>query len=346
VLAAGTTHRGFVSRPRLTLGHEQAVLCTTSNVAGVEGALQEAGCTKWVKFGEEYGAPRGWILVADADRTGRPRGFVPTNPVPLAEESDILNVLRPLPDIDISLGGGVPLGYSNWLAAYPPTIRILGDSQHAHKVLIDGKEATIGEDGVCRAPGWDEPGSHQVWCSNLSRSYSLIRLERTWDAWPAYVFQSPSGGGDRVAICGPLVRPLTIGETLGEVANRLEADDFIQGNLILLGAVPGEVFLAARRQDVRGAHCFPSPPFDPVWALPEQPLRCDKTTCCIRLVGDMSAPTNGVGPDHAGSTGAVSQWCRLILDASRKGLPVTPPAAEALWLRYKRFARSLWRRIR
>jgi hypothetical protein len=153
VLAAGTTHRGFVSCARLMLGHEHAVLCTLPKLAAVECALQKAGCAKWNKFGEEDGAPPGWILVSDTDSIGRIRGFVPTNPVPLEESSEILNVLRPLPQIDISLEGGVPLGHSSWLAGYPPSIRILGDVQHAHKVLIDGKEATIEGDGVCRVSG-------------------------------------------------------------------------------------------------------------------------------------------------------------------------------------------------
>jgi hypothetical protein len=341
VLAAGTTHRGFVSHPHLTLGHEHAVLCSTSKLAAVEGALQQAGCTKWSRFGDEYGAPLGWVLVADTDRTGRPQGFVPTKPVRLEENSDILNVLRPLPEIEISLEGGVPLGYSKWLAGYPPMIRILGDAEHAHKVLIDGREATVGQDRVCSVPGWDEPGFHEIWCSSIRRGYTLIRLERIWDAWPAYIFVSPSGVGDRVAICGPLVRPLTIEETLGEVTNCLEADEGM-----LLGAVPGEIFSAVRRQDIRGARCLLSPPFDAVWALPKEPLRCDKTEHRIRLIGDMRTPGNGVGRNHTGSAGTVLQWCRLILDAGRKGLPVEPPAAGGLWLSYKRYARRLWRRSR
>jgi hypothetical protein len=344
VLAAGTTHRGFVSCPRLTLGGEHAVLCTTSKLVAVESALQDAGCRKRTEFGEDEGAPPGWVLVGDTDRDGRPRGVVPTSAVPMEEGSDILNVLRPLPEIEISLDGGVPLGYSSWLAGYPPTIRIIGDAQHADKVLIDGKEATIGSGGTCLASGWDEPGSHQIWCSNKSRGYSLIRVDRAWDAWPAYVFHSPSGGADRIAVCGPLVRSVTTNETLGEAADPLEVDHIPQSNPVLLGAVPGQVFVAVPRRDVRGAYCFAFPPFGPVWALPEQPLQCDKTAYRILLVGDLGAPT-GVVPASTGST-AVLQWCGLILDASRKGLLVDPPAARDLWLRYKRFARNLWRRTR
>jgi hypothetical protein len=343
VLAAGTTHRGFISCPRLTLGREHAVLCTTTRLPPVEDALRKAGCPKWTVFREEDGLPSGWILVADTDRAGRPRGLIPTNAVPMDEGFDILNVLRPLPEIEISLEGGVPLGYSSWLAAFPPAIRIFGDAQHVQKVLIDGKEATIGDDGAFRAPGWDEPGAHQVWCSNVSRGYSLLRLERSWDSFPAYVFPSPSGSGERVAICGPLVRPLAKGETFGDATDRLEAGSVLQTNPILLGAVPGQVFVAVTRQDLRGALCFARPPFAPVWALPAQPLQCDKTAHRVLLVGGTA---NAVAPDDSKIVGSASQWCRLILDASRKGLSVESAAAEDLWAQYKRVARNLWRKTR
>jgi hypothetical protein len=291
----------------------------------------------------EDGAPPSWILLGNTDGTGRVRGFVPTNPVPLEQGSDILNVLRPLAQIEISLEGGVPLGYTLWLAGYPPSIRILGDAQHGHKVFIDGKEATIEGDGVCRVSGWDDPGSHEIWCSNVSRSYTLIRLERTWDAWPAYVFRPRAR--DNVAICGPLVRPLTIGETLEEVANDLDSCDFIQSNPILLGATPGQVFVTSPAWDIPDAHSCASPTFDPVWALPAQPLRCDKSVHRILLIRNIREQRGSVPSGRRGLQ-LVSQWCRLILDASRKGLAVQPVAASDLWLSYKQLARDLWRRTR
>ena len=88
VLTSGTTHRGFVSCPRLTLGHEHAVLCTTSQLPAVESALQKAGCAQGIRFGEKDGAPPGWVLLTDTDRMGRPKGIVPTSPVPLEEGSE------------------------------------------------------------------------------------------------------------------------------------------------------------------------------------------------------------------------------------------------------------------
>jgi hypothetical protein len=341
VLAAGTTHRGFVTCPRLTLGREHVVLCRATRLAAVQDSLQKASCTNSTVFREEDGAPSGWVLLGDRDKTGRPQGLVPITAVAMEENSDILNVLRPLPGIEISFDGGVPLGYGSWLAGYPPAIRVLGDAQHVQKVLIDGREATIEEDGTLRAPGWDEPGSHQVWCSNVSRGYSLIRLERSWDPWPAYVFQSASGGVQQVAICGPLVRPLASGETLEVAPDRFGASRVLQSNPILLGAVPGQVFVTAPRRDLRGAICFARPPFAAVWALPEQPLHCDKAAHRILLVAG-----DDLSPDKTATAGAVWQWCTLILDASRKGLSVEPAGGRDLWVRYKRVARDLWKKTR
>jgi hypothetical protein len=343
VLAVGTTHRGFVSCPRLTLGREHAVLCTTPKLAEVEDALQRAGCTNRTVFREDNGVPSGWVLVSDMDRVGRPRGLVPTCAVAMKEGSDMLNVLRPLPEIEISLAGGVPLGYSSWLASFPPVIRILGDAQYVQKVLIDGKDAMIGEDGAFRADGWDEPGAHQVWCSNVSRGYSLVRMEQSWHPWPAYVFPSASDGGVRVAICGPLIQPLATEDALGDATKGFEGVSVLQSNPILLGAVPGQVFVATPRRDVRGARCFAYPPFEAVWALPAQPLHCNKVTYRILLV---ARPVGAAAPDGSTAAGAVSQWCKMILDASRKGLSVEPAAARDLWAQYTRFARDLWRKTR
>jgi hypothetical protein len=346
VLVGGTIHRGFVSCPKLTLGREHTVLCTAPRLAEVEDVLQRTGCTNRTVFREEDGTPSGWVLVADIDRAGRPRGLVPTYAVPMPEGSDILNVLRPVPEIEILLENGVPLGYSSWLAAFPPIIRVVGDVEHVQKVLIDGNEATIGEDGAVRAPGWDEPGAHRVWCSNVSQGYgySLVRLEPSWDPWPAYVFESTSGVGGRVGICGPLVRSLETNDILDATKlSERSGSGVLQTNPILLGSVPGQVFVAAPRLDVRGARCLASPPFEAVWALPAQPLRCDKTTCRVLLI---ARPECAAQPESSKIKGAVSHWCGLILDASRKGLSVEPAAARDLWAQYKRTARNLLRSAR
>ena len=115
-------------------------------------------------------------------------------------------------------------------------------------------------------------------------------------------------------------------------------------NPVLLGARPGEVYFAYRRSDVRGAPCFGSPPFNPVWALPPQPLQGDKRRDRILLIGEPLAAHNDAGGQHrARSGGDVERWYRIILNASRKGLAVEPGslATGQLWRSYKQLARRL-----
>ncbi len=340
VLAPGTAHRGLVPSPRLVLGREHAVLCATPRLPAVEAVLRQAGCDGWTQLDENDGAPRGWVVL---------RGVVPRDPVPLVDNADILNVLRPLPQIEIALEGGICLAYASWLAAHPPTIRVYGDPDHSRSVLIDGQEATASDDGCYTAPGWDSVGAHQVWCNGASRTYSLLRREPSSQMWAAFSFPSPgSRAGERIAICGPLVRAFTDSDPAGEEATR-EVLQVPPANPVLLGALPGQVLVTHPRQDVRGAQCIVSSSFAPVWALPSQPLLCNKKENRVRLVGEPLAPGDCPGAPHApASRSSIEQWCRAIRDAGRKGLAVEPatPAATELWGRYKRYARDLWRRSR
>jgi hypothetical protein len=86
-----------------------------------------------------------------------------------------------------------------------------------------------------------------------------------------------------------------------------------------------------------------------VWALPAQPLACDKHLTRILVVGELLQPCNAaMGVQPTKNPHAVNRWCYLILDAGRKGLAVEPAtgAAAELWRQYKRRARELWRRTR
>ncbi len=348
VLASGTTHRGFLSTSRLSLGREHAVLCTKSMLEAVEDALGKAGCSAWKRFAEDDGAPPGWIVLSGADSAGRIHGIVPRNSVPLADDADILNVLRPLPQTEISLEGGVRLGYNSWLAEYPPSIRIYGDRDQTKNVLIDGREADASPEGSYTAQGWDDPAAHQVWCNGASKTYSLVRLERSWEAWRAYSFRFPGNppGFSSIAICGPLVHPL-IDSDSGETWDQNAVVPVLASNPVLIGSHPGQIFVAEPRHDIRGALCLAAPSFAPVWALPKQALLCDKNVSRILLVGQAARPTATVPFDwQHRNRRALERWCGLILDAGRKGLAVEPASATEFWRQYKHHARDLWRKTR
>jgi len=349
VLATGTTHRGFVSCPRLVLGREHVILCAVPRLQEVEGVLRNAGCHGWRQWGEDDGAPQGWVVLSASGDAGRVRGLVPRVALSPEGSADILDVLRPLPEIEIALEGGVPLGYSSWLAGQPPAIKVYGDPEHTQTLLIDRQDATRSEQGAYTAPGWDKPGTHEIWCSGTTGSYSLVAIEPGWSPWAAYSFRSSSGSAGRVAICGPLVRPFTNGEPFSETSRR-ELIKVIPSNPVFLGALPGEVSIAMPRDDIRGAQCIASPPFEPIWALPAQPLRCNKTQSHVLLIGRTVEPKGiaASSPHPRGNAKAVGRWRQFILDASRKGLSVEPPTQEAaeLWDRYKRCARELRRMSR
>lgn len=337
VLAPGTTHRGFVSCPGLTLGRNHAVLCTTAQLGPVKDALRAAGCVNWSQLEKDDGAPSGWHLL---------REVVPQRPVPPSGEDDILNILRPRPEIEVALEGGIRLGWNNWLLGYPPAIHIYGDPEHTQAVLIDGQAAAVCDPDGYRAPGWDIEGDHHVWCSGTNKRYSLARSEADWSYWPAFSFaiSSPRGVDHRFEFCGPLVRPVA----LGGPSNQRTMVQVPATNPILLGASSGEVFVARPRLDLRRPQCFGLPAFDPVWALPPQPLHCDKRANKILLLQEPTAGGSRANQAHTAGRRDLERWCQLILDANRKGLAVEPAtsATADLWREYKQLARSLWRRLR
>ena len=337
VLAPGTEHKGFVSCPQLAVGRDHLVLCTAAQVPPVEEAIREAGCSGWTKLGEADGVPAGWKLL---------RAVKPRLPVPRSNDNDILNVLRPLPDIEIALEGGIRLKHNQWLLGHPPNIHVYGD-QHYGGVMIDGQEAVRSNETGYTTPGWDTEGEHQIWCSNTNKSYSLIRGKSNWEIWPAHSFSlhGPKNEIQELTLCGPLVR-------FGRIDTHPGQRGTIQippSNPVLLGARPGEVYFAYRRLDVRGTKCLGSPPFDPVWALPAQPIRGDKRRDRILLVGELLAARNDAGERQRTEGGyELERWYQLILNASRKRLTVEPesPATVQLWRSYKQLARHLWKKFR
>jgi hypothetical protein len=338
VFEKGTTHRGFVTCPRLVLGREHVVLCAVSRLQEAEQTLTEAGCGTPSRWSESEGAPKGWIVLGERDNGAHVRGLVPRRSLP-HQGSDILDVLRPLPEIEIALEEGVRIEYNSWLIGEPPSIRVYGAPETTNTVLIDGHEAVRSEQDSYIAHGWDEPGTHQVWCGGITTRYSLVAGEANLHPWAAH------GSDRRITVCGPLVGPFKK-ECLSSDGPDGRIFDLAPSNPVLLGAHPGELIVAASRRDIRGARCIASTSFEPIWALPTQPLQCDKKANRILLVGSLEIPDTAPLKITRKNSRTIALWWRLILEASQKGLPVAPatPAANALWNLYKHRARELRRK--
>ena len=119
VLASHPRASGFVSTNRLALGRSHVVLCTLESLEAVEAVLNEAGCAGYTKIDQSYGVPPEWIAL---------RGVAPANAIPLSLGTDPFYAVKPAPDIEIELEGGLWLRNSVWVAGYPPRIKLLGQS--------------------------------------------------------------------------------------------------------------------------------------------------------------------------------------------------------------------------
>ena len=338
VLTHRTTHRGFVSCPRLSIGRRHLVLCTVSLIDLVEDALRTAGCAQWSELSEHDGVPPGWRMLRDV---------IPQKPVHLSDKANILNILRPLPEIEIALEGGIRLAYNSWLLGYPPVVHIFGDPEHKETVLIDDQKAAISDKDGYTAPGWDIEGDHQISCSGISKIYSLVRTQGNWTYWPAHSFAISSSRGDNqeFAFCGPLVRPVA---TDGENDQRRQAGRCPRHeSRFSWEPVPARSIFYARGQRSTGHSALDYPLSIRLWALPSEPLRCDKNTNRVLFVGE-SAPEDSDTSLEPGVRSDVKRWCLLILDAGRKRLLIEPanPSTDDLWQKHKTIARSLWRKLR
>lgn len=316
VLAAHPRASGFVSATRLVLGRSDVVLCAAELVQEVEAVLKEAGCEGYSRLDETLGLPPGWAGF---------RGVSPVKAIALdVGTSDPLYAIKPAADIEIELEAGVCLRNSVWLAGYPPQIKLFGQTNAGMKVVIDGKEAQFTAEGSLVVDGYDLPGPHSVYCEGLSRSYSIEEAPDSWEAWPAYQF-------GETGICGASV------QLPPEEAGR-QAFTVPMSNPLLIGAEPGQVFRCSSRSVAiwRGFV-----PFDVVWALPAQPLICNKRTARILQFSDKPLMPRGAGTRPF-------VWCTAILDASRKGLRIEGGSQESAvrWREYKKTARSIWRGCR
>jgi hypothetical protein len=313
VLASHPRASYFVSTNQLALGRSHVVMCLVGVLNKVEGILNEAGCQGYTKLDESHGVPSGWVVLS---------GVAPTRAIPLDLGIDPLYAIKPAPNIEIELEGGVRVRNSIWLAGYPPQIKLLGPAIGGVKILFDGKQVQPIEDGHLVVDGSDRPGKHSVYCEGLScsRTYSIEEPPESWEEWPAYQFGSAN-------ICGPLV------ELRDEAAGR-RIITVPMSNPLLLGAAPGQIFWCSSRNVARWKGFVP---FHVVWALPAHPLVSDKRTARILQLAD--AP---VVPPRVRTNPAVS-WSNAILDASRKGLRIDTgfSGSAAFWGQYKKVARSI-----
>jgi hypothetical protein len=338
---------GFVSTPRLVLGEEQAVLCLCERLGEVREAIRLTGSPEPLILDAGCGSPAGWVCL---------RGATPQNPVPPREESDILNALCPLADIEIVLDGGIRIERQVWLAGYAPRVRVHGDVKMASPVTIDSAPATQDDQGGYTVAGCDLPGLHTVRCGSTSKNYEIREALEAWDAWDSYTWsmgeQNATVAGNHPAVCGVLVLPP------GEVTEQRRVVLVPASHRVLLGTVPGQIQICSKRGDIPLGKCMVFPEFDPVWALPVDVFRCDKRTTRVLLIGEPGTVTPGGMLPNAEkeqtSRGAptsrrqVQAWCAAICSAARKGLETEPGEDEIslLWQQYKRFARSLQRRTR
>jgi hypothetical protein len=123
VLAAGDEFglHGFVTRridQRLWLNTRHLILAKENLRDPILAALADAGCAPpEVTDSIAPGVPTGWILF---------RSVIPTRPVPMRDERDVLNVLCPAHEIEPQFVGGIRLERNVWLAGFPPRVRLTG----------------------------------------------------------------------------------------------------------------------------------------------------------------------------------------------------------------------------
>ncbi len=334
VLSSSSDLSGFVSTARLVIGEEHIVLCTEERVDAVRSALDEAGCSAPPMLHADSGIPSGWAGFQDVR---------PTRAVAPGPDGDILNVLRPRAEIEIVLDGGIKIDRSAWLIGHPPRIEIHGDAGSAGNPVIDGQEAALGPDGSYSAASCGEPGEHSVFCGGQSRSYSIVGGAEKWEAWQAHRWPLEPINHDRAyySVCGVLVRPPL------DAAEGCHAVIVPASNTLLLGAIPGQLAASISRKDYMDGIALAFPDFDPVWAVPSDPLRCDKRASRILLIGKtrpVARPAQAIYRTGADAN-RLRLWCNAILNSARKNLKCEPSGRDAadLWRSYKKCARSIWK---
>jgi hypothetical protein len=339
VLAEHKHLSGYISTARLVLGEKHVVVCTLERANEVRAAIAATGGPTPQEFGEELGAPLGWIGF---------RGVEPRVPVAPSADGDLLDSLCPLPDIVIDLDGGIRLEFSSWLAGFPPRVHVTGDVSSAGDVVIDGQKAQPREDLGYAVAGWDALGNHTVWCAGKSATYSIVEGIEEWKPWEAYKWslgdETPVAL-DRPAICGALILPPAVRRLKNRDSTARRSVVVPASNPVLIGPSPGDIYTCAVRSDLSAKDCNGFPDFDPMWALPANALHCDKRIARVLCLGALRKPQGG---PSAALRSLRAGWASAILTASRKGLQTFPASEEVrhLWSEYRRTARALARERR
>jgi hypothetical protein len=341
VLASHNSLYGFVSTPRLILGEEHVVLCIENRLKEVQAAIAMTRSPEPVLLNSDNGIPAGWVGL---------RGVAPTIPVAMSLEGDIFNALRPLPEVEIALEGGIRIDRQTWLSGFPPTIRLRGDTSTTSTLTIDGIEASVDPSGGYAALDWDSLGEHLVWCASGTRTYTIRSGAEDWQPWQAYTWslgeRCGSDTASRPAVCGVLVHPPRTART-GSHPVVVPAS-----NPVLIGASPGEIEICRLRHDLISGLCVGFPCFDPIWAVPVDSFQVNKRIASVLLIGRQQSPVRRdeqsarrrprQGPIVRGDK-AMRFWYTAILTAGSKGLRTEPSTTETkdLWKIYKRYAKTL-----
>ena len=335
VLSTSNALSGFISTTRIVLGGEnQVILCKKELLQNVLSIITETGSQPPEVLGIDAEGLEGWVCL---------RNVIPKLPVTQEEGQDILNILRPLPDIEIDLENGIRIENSVWLIGYPPKIHVRGDINTVDNISIDGVQAVVGSNGVLSAPGWDLPGDHNIFAGGKNKSYSIREGGDAWKVWEAYINPRRRVKG-RAAICGPLV---------------FSSDNSIElnypfmvpsQNTVMIGAIPGEIYNCQISPEEKAITFGDFSPFQPVWALPSNPLNVNKYLARVLFVGEVISPQKLINIQRLDQTEkeSILKWANIILAAGRKGLSVEPPTPEieGLWRMYKQQAKAIWKFMR
>jgi hypothetical protein len=325
VLAPNPTIFGYVSATRLMLNEDHLVLCRESVEEAVRKELEQACCGD-LNTTRGRGVPDGWVLFGNVH---------PTVSVEHEEAVGILNTLRPIDELEIYFKGGIRLTHNKWLYGHPPQIRIRGGSRDMPTVSIDGDSASVDDEGNYITPKAAAPGPHIVFSGGKTAPYEIANGRETWDPFVAYEYVIDRSHNMEVAVCGPLV--------MGHGDQALVP----RTNRCLVGAEPGQVFVCELPYGQSTDELLAVTGFPVVWALPDNPYRCNKKQVFVTLVTEIAV---GSVEKYLRSRPSYELlfWCDAILNSSRRGLRVDPANDDLTdqWFSYVRAARQIRRSMR